>query len=310
MEQRRVGPFTLSAVGVGTAPMGADSSWYVTWPAHDERQAIAAIHAALAEGVNWIDTAPFYGWGRAEEIVGRALATIRRDDVHVFTKCGTFRNDDGTAREDHRGDSIRADLEASLQRLRIDHVDLLQLHDPDAAVPIEDSWATIQELIGEGKVRHGGLSNHPDELVDRALRIGPVATRQHQLSLLARAAERDVVRFAEAHGIGVLCWSPLASGFLTDGFALENLDDRDFRRRHAFAALDLAPLHDVLARIAAAHERTSAQVAIAWVLSRSAAAAAIVGVRDGREAVELSGAADLRLDDEELHALETAAPSG
>jgi aryl-alcohol dehydrogenase-like predicted oxidoreductase len=310
VEQRLVGPFTLSAVGVGTAPMGADSSWYVTWPAHDDRQAIAAIHAALAEGVNWIDTAPFYGWGRAEEIVGRALASIRRDDVCVFTKCGTFRNPDGTAREDHRRDSIRADLEASLRRLRIDHVDLLQLHDPDSAVPIEDSWATIHDLIGEGKVRHGGLSNHSNELVERALRVGPVAMRQHQLSLLARAGERDAVPFAEAHGIGVLCWSPLASGFLAGGFDVDALDEGDFRRRHAFASLELAPLRDALSRIADRHGRTPAQVAIAWVLSRSESAAAIVGVTNEREAAELTGAADLLLADEELHALETAAPSG
>jgi aryl-alcohol dehydrogenase-like predicted oxidoreductase len=309
VELRQVGPFRLSAVGVGTAPLGADASWYVTWPHREERDGVAAIHGSLDAGVNWIDTAPFYGWGRAEEIVGRALATVRRDDVHVFTKCGTFRNDDGSAREDHRRNSIRADLDASLRRLGVDHVDLLQLHDPDPAVPIEESWATVQELIAEGKACHGGLSNHPDDLVDRALAVGPVATRQHQLSLLARAAERDVIPFAERHGIGVLCWSPLASGFLAADFDATKLEVNDFRRRHAFASLDLAPLRAALARIAETHVCTPAQVAIAWVLSRSDAAAAIVGVTSRREASELRGAASLRLSAAELRELETAAPT-
>ena len=309
MERRHVGPFSLSAVGVGTAPLGADPSWYVNWPRLDEREGIAAIHRALELGVNWIDTAPFYGWGRAETIVGRALAG-RREKLHVFTKCGTFRNRDGASPEDHRPASIRADLEGSLRRLGVEHVDLLQLHDPDPAVPIEDSWGTVRELIDEGKVRHGGLSNHSRELVERALAVGPVATLQHQLSLLARDAERDVVATVDAHGLGLLCWSPLASGFLGAEFDVDALGEDDFRRRHRFASLDLAPLRASLVAIGRAHGRSSAQVAIAWVLTRTAAAAAIVGVRNVREAEELPGAADVRLSPEEQGALEAAAPSG
>ena len=308
MEHRNVGPFRLSAVGVGTAPLGADPSWYVSWPKQDEREAIAALHRAFELGVNWIDTAPFYGWGRAETIVGRAIAG-RRDTVNVFTKCGTFRNDDGTSREDHRPASIRADLDASLRRLDVEHVDLLQLHDPDPAVPIEESWGTINELVREGKVRHGGLSNHSRVLVERALAVGPVATIQHQLSLLARAAEQDVVATAEASGLGLLCWSPLASGFLADDFDVDRLDAGDFRRRHAFASLDLAPLRAALARIARAHRRSVAQVAVAWVLSRTPVAAAIVGVRNEREAEELPRCTGLQLRDDELRELATAAPS-
>lgn len=308
MEQRKVGPFTLSAVGVGTAPIGADASWYVTWPRQDEREAISAIHRALDLGVNWIDTAPFYGWGRAEEVLGRALASVRREDVHVFTKCGTFRNDDDTAREDHSAASIRRDVEASLRRLGTDYVDLLQLHDPDTEVPIEDSWSTIQDLIREGKVRHGGLSNHSDELVARAFTVGPVAIRQHQLSLLERSAERDVIPVAEAHGLGVLCWSPLASGFLTDDFQVDALGKDDFRRRHRFAGLDLDPLRTALSSIARRHDANATQVALAWVLSRSPAVAAIVGVRSARESGDLPRAAELQLSADELQMLEAAAP--
>ena len=308
MEYRNVGPFMLSAVGVGTAPVGADPSWYVSWPKQDEREAVSAIHRALDVAVNWVDTAPFYGWGRAETIVGRALRG-RRDEINVFTKCGTFRNPDGSSREDHRPQSLRDDLEGSLRRLGVDHVDLLQLHDPDPAVPIEDSWGTVHELIAEGKVRHGGLSNHGSDLVERALAVAPVAMLQHQLSLLAREAERDVVPLVGLHGLGLLCWSPLASGFLADDFDVDRLERDDFRRRHAFASLDLVPLRAVLADVGRAHARSAAQVAVAWVLSRSPAAAAIVGVRNVRDAEELPRCASFRLRDDELREMSAAAPS-
>jgi aryl-alcohol dehydrogenase-like predicted oxidoreductase len=307
VEYREVGPFRLSAVGVGTAPLGADPSWYVAWPKADEREAVATIHRALELGVNWIDTAPFYGWGRAETLVGRALAG-RRDDVNVFTKCGTFRNPDGSSREDHRPQSLRADLEQSLLRLGVGYVDLLQLHDPDPAVPIEESWGAVHELITEGKVRHGGLSNHGSDLVERARAVAPVATLQHQLSLLARGVERDVLPLVQDHRLGLLCWSPLASGFLADDFDVERLGADDFRRLHAFASLDLAPLRATLARIGRVHDRSAAQVAVAWVLSRTSAAAAIVGVRNERDAEELPRCAGFRLHEDELRELATAAP--
>jgi aryl-alcohol dehydrogenase-like predicted oxidoreductase len=168
----------------------------VNWGAQDEDDAVRAIHAALDGGVNWIDTAPFYGWGRAEEIVGRALRG--RDDVLVFTKCGTIRLEDGDDRMDLRPETIRADLEASLRRLGRDHVDLLQPHDRDPSVPIEETWGAVLELVSEGKVRHGGLSNHRVDEIERALAVGPVASLQHQYSALAREVEDDILPLAEA----------------------------------------------------------------------------------------------------------------
>jgi aryl-alcohol dehydrogenase-like predicted oxidoreductase len=302
MERRALGPFEISVVGIGTAPLGSTPDWMIWWGPQDEREGIEAIHRALDLGVNWIDTAPFYGWGLAEEIVGRALAG-RRDDVLVFTKCGTFPDGDNL-----RPESIRRDLEASLVRLQTDHVDLLQFHDPDPSTPIEESWGALQELVREGKDRHGGLSNHSPELVERALAVGPVAALQHQLSLLARRTEDDVLPFAQHRGLGVLTWSPLGSGFLTDGFDLDALHADDFRRRHPFAQLDLTPLRAELARLAEANGATSAQVALAWVLSRPAVAGAIVGIRNAQEAEELPAAAAVQLPPDELRRLETAAP--
>lgn len=306
MERRNLGSLQITPVGVGTAPIGSDPSWYVYWGAQDERASMAAIHRALDAGVNWVDTAPFYGWGRAEEIVGRALEG--RDDVLLFTKCGTYRNDDGTSFMDLRPESVRQEVEGILRRIRRDHIDLLQLHDVDEQTPIEETWGCVQDLIASGVVRHGGISNHPASDVERALAVGPVAALQYEYSVLRRGIERDIVPLAQRHGIGLLCWSPLASGFVVDAFDIESLEADDFRRKHPFARLDLRALRTTLADVGRAHGRTSAQVAVAWLLARPAVAGAIVGIRNEAEAAELPGAAELRLTANELAAIEAAAP--
>jgi aryl-alcohol dehydrogenase-like predicted oxidoreductase len=307
MERTRLGAtdLELTRVGVGTAPIGSGRDWPVWWGPQPVADSIAAIHRALDLGVNWIDTAPFYGWGRAEEIVAQALEG-RGDDVLAFTKCGTFADAEGS-REDLSPDSVRADVEASLRRLRRDRLDLVQFHDVDPATPIEESWGELQILIGEGKVRHGGISNHPAETVERALEVGPVAALQYQYSLLHREHDHDILPLAERHNIGVLAWSPLASGFLADDFDLDALEPDDFRHRHPFAQLDLRRLRATLHSIGERHERRAAQVAIAWVLSHRAVAGAIVGIRNVAEADDLVGAASMELQPDELREIESAA---
>jgi aryl-alcohol dehydrogenase-like predicted oxidoreductase len=296
----------ITAVGVGTAPIGSGRDWPVWWGPQDEAESIRAIHTALDLGVNWIDTAPFYGWGRAEEIVGRALQG--RDDVLVFTKCGTLPDEERGDRMDLSPPAIRADVEASLRRLQRERVDLLQLHDVDRTTPIEESWGEVQRLIDEGKVRHGGISNHPAPDVERALAAGRVGALQYQYSLLHRATETEILPLAVERGIGLLAWSPLASGFLAEGFDLANLVPDDFRHAHPFAQLDLVSLRAQLGKIAERHGRTAAQVALAWVLHHDGVAGAIVGVRSPQEAQELPGAAALRLERAEVEAVEAAAP--
>jgi aryl-alcohol dehydrogenase-like predicted oxidoreductase len=280
MERRALGgsDLRISPVGVGTAPIGsAPGRWWVNWGTQDERDSLAAIDAALDGGVNWIDTAPFYGWGRAEEVVGKALHG--RDDVLVFTKCGTLRREDGDDYMDLRPGTIRADLDASLRRLCRDRVDLLQPHDPDPNVPIEETWGAIHELIAEGKVRHGGLSNHPPELVERALAVGPVASLQFEYSALQRREEERLLPFALGHGLGVIVWAPLASGFLTDGFDLDTLEQDDFRRTHPFAQRD--DLNQIRRDVG------GTAGALRFVLRHPAVTGAIVGVRNEREAREI-----------------------
>src|SRR5258708_6566456 len=281
LARARIGQSDLETtrVGVGTAPIGSTPEWRINWGPQDEGDAIRAIQTAVDAGVNWIDTAPFYGWGRAERLVGEALAG-RREPVYLFTKCGTMRDDGGGWHDDLSPASIRREIEASLRNLRTAHVDLYQFHDPDPATPIERSWGTMQELIAEGKVRWGGLSNHPPELVARALTVGPVAALQEQYSLLHREIERDVLPFAEHHDIGVLAWSPLASGFLTDGFRLERLAPPDFRRRHPFAPeppyARLVRVRAGLSAIASARGRTLAPLSSAWVLRMPALTRALM----------------------------------
>jgi len=306
MERRPLGgtDIEISQVGIGTAPIGSGRDWPAWWGPQDEQDSMRAIHTALDLGVNWIDTAPFYGWGRAEEMVGRALQG-RSEGVLVFTKCGTLPDDERGDRMDLRPEAIRADVEASLRRLRTDRLDLVQLHDVDRSVPIEESWGEVQRLIDEGKVRYGGISNHPAADVERALAVGPVAALQYQYSLLHRDPEREILPLARDRGIGVLTWSPLAAGFLADGFDPETLDLHDFRRTHPFAELDLTQLRATLRRIGG---RTAAQVALAWVLHQQGVTGAIVGIRNEAEANELAGVAGLSLAAADLGEIEAAAP--
>jgi aryl-alcohol dehydrogenase-like predicted oxidoreductase len=286
MERRRFGSTDLeiSRLGVGTAPIGSrPGEWWVNWGPQDDGDSTRAIHAALAGGVNWVDTAPFYGWGHAEEVVGRALAG--RDDVLVFTKCGTWRRDDGDDYMDLSPAAIRSDVEESLRRLCREQIDLLQLHDVDRNVPIEDSWGALLELVAAGKVRHGGLSNHPPELVERALAVGPVAGLQLQYSALVRDHEQQLLPLAQERGLGAIVWAPLASGFLTDGFTLDDLAEDDFRRTHPFAELDLAGIREELA---ARGRGSITRGALDFVLAHPAVTGAIVGVRNDREGRQLA----------------------
>jgi aryl-alcohol dehydrogenase-like predicted oxidoreductase len=300
LPRRRLGSSDLwiSPVGIGTAPIGSTHDWRIYWGHQDEREAVRAIHAAIDEGINWIDTAPFYGWGRGEEIVGRAVAD-RRDRVFVFTKCGTIRDPSGDDHTDLAPGAIREDLDRSLARLGLDHVDLLQPHDPDPGVPIEESWGEVQRLIGEGKVRFGGLSNHDPELMRRALAVGPVVAAQHQFNLLSRGVEGDVLPFCEEHGIGVLSWGSLAEGLLTEGFDLAGLEADDFRRsRPNFQEPRYSRIRALTAELsglAAPFGRSSSDLALAWLRSRPAMAGTIVGIRSPDEAHELARAGSWEL---------------
>ena len=311
LETSRLGQSDLeiTRVGIGTAPIGSTPGWRIYWGPQDESEAIRTIEAALDLGVNWIDTAPFYGWGRAEKIVGKALLG-KRDKAYIFTKCGTLRNEQSGEREDLSPASIRHEVETSLRNLKTDYIDLYQFHDPDPNTPIEESWVAMQALIKEGKVRYGGLSNHTIELMERAMAVAPITSNQHQYNLLNREIEHNVLPFSRQHSIGVLCWSPLASGFLANGFDLDNLDPNDFRRGRPYAQEPtfsrLKELRDVLQKIAQDRNKTMAQLAIAWVLRQPAVSGAINGIRSPQEALAIPGSINWKLTDQELRTIEEA----
>ncbi len=311
LETRRLGKSDLkiTKVGVGTAPIGSTPEWRVWWGPQDEKSAIGAIQTALDEGVNWIDTAPFYGWGKAEEIVGKAIKS-RRDDVYVFTKCGTLPDGKGGSVENHKPETIKREVEASLKRLQTDHIDLLQFHDMDATTPIEESWKTLQDLIRQGKVRNGGLSNHTVDLIERAERIGPVTANQVQYNPLQRKIEKDILPFSLSHQIGVLGWGSLAEGFLADNFSLTSLDPKDFRRNHWYGQPEnqakLERVRGALSNIARAHGKKMVDVVIAWELMHPALTGAIIGIRNDKEAREMKDGTELILSRDEMQEIERA----
>jgi aryl-alcohol dehydrogenase-like predicted oxidoreductase len=266
---------------LGTAPLGSSADGPLWWGHQDRATAIATVRAAVDVGIRWVDTAPFYGWGRAEEIVGEALHELR-DDVTLLTKCGTVRRPDGSWDDDGSPAAIRADLEASLVRLRTDRVDVLQLHDPDPRVPVEESVGAMADLVARGKVLHVGLSNHDVELLQRARTVAPITVVQHQWSILHHPPDADNARrWCEEHEAAFLAWSPLASGFLVDGFNPDTTAPGDLRRRLAWASGDGATVLAGVRKEAASKGTSLVDYALRWA---SATSYPIVGARTPEEA--------------------------
>ena len=207
----------LTRIGLGTWAIGGP--WRFGWGPVDDEESIAAIRHAVDAGVNWVDTAPIYGLGHAEEVVGRALEGYSvGEDVFVATKCGRRSELDGSIVSDLRPDAIRSECELSLRRLGVERLDLLQIHWPDldSGTPLEDSWATLSGLVDEGKVRWLGVSNFDVDQLDRCERIRHVDSLQPPLSILRQGALRTTIRWAVEHGAGVVAYSPMASGLLPE----------------------------------------------------------------------------------------------
>ena len=226
---------SFTRLGLGTWAIGGP--WLFGWGPVDDAESIGAICRAIEEGINWIDTAPVYGDGHAEEVVRRALKGYAPGrDVFVCTKCGRRTRPDGSPYGDLRPESIRADCEASLRRLGVERIDLYQIHwpDVDSGAPLEDSWSTMAELVNEGKVRWIGVSNFGSERLERCEAIRHVDSLQPPLSIVQRGALREVIPWAAAHQTGVIVYSPMASGLLSGSFdrdRLKTLPPDDMRRR-------------------------------------------------------------------------------
>jgi aryl-alcohol dehydrogenase-like predicted oxidoreductase len=313
MQTRPLGASGLefTTVGLGTWAIGG-GDWMFGWGNQDEQEAVAAIHRAVDLGVNWVDTAPVYGAGRSEELVGRALRELppRRRPL-VATKFGRINLPDGSIRPDITPNSIRTECEASLRRLGVDEIDLYQMHWPDPDSQIESAWQTMVELQRAGKVRHIGVCNFSAAQLRRIAAIAPVASLQPPYSMLRREIENETLPYCSEHRIGVVAYSPMGKGLLTGRFTRERaaaLDASDHRSRDPNFRAPRLDIHlelvEGLAQIAADAGHTAAHLSIAWTLRGPEVTSAIVGARSPQQIEETAPAGDWRLTDAQIAAVD------
>jgi aryl-alcohol dehydrogenase-like predicted oxidoreductase len=318
MRTRKLGSYgpDLTTVGLGAWAIGGP--WKMGWGSVDDEESVRAIRHAVDNGVNWVDTAAVYGLGHSEEVTGRALEPYDTgEDVYVFTKCGLnwFDTDDGQASNNLRPDSIRFECDQSLKRLGVERIDLYQFHWPDEATgtQVEDSWGTMGELIDEGKVRWGGVSNFDVDLLERCNRIRHVDSLQPPLSLINRRARNDVIPWCDDNGTGIIVSSPMHSGLLTGKYSqasIAELEQGDWRKRDRdFNEPRLSRNLNLVARleaIAAQLGTTLPVLVVAWTIATDGVTAAIVGARRPEQVDGWLPAGDLRLSDDALAAIEDA----
>lgn len=313
MNKRRLGnsDLQITPVGVGAWAMGG-GSWEFGWGAQEDTASVEAIQAALDAGMNWIDTAAVYGLGHSEEVVARALAG-RGDAPLVFTKCSMVWGADRKISRSLKRASVARECEASLRRLGRETIDLYQIHWPDPEPDIEEGWMELARLKEQGKVRWIGVSNFDVEQMKRAAAIAPITSLQPPYSLLRRESEDFILPYAQQNGIGVIAYSPMASGLLSGAMTRERiakLPADDWRSRHPNFREPLLSrnlrLVCLLREIGARHGRTAGEVAIAWTLRHPAVTAAIVGVRNARQVQGIAGAGELRLSPAEVSEIEGA----
>jgi aryl-alcohol dehydrogenase-like predicted oxidoreductase len=301
----------ITRVGFGAWAIGG-GGWEFGWGPQEDDESIAAIHRALDLGVNWIDTAAAYGFGRSERIVGRALRGLSRRP-YVFTKCSLLDDGTGHVRHSLKRDSVLREAEASLQRLGVDAIDLYQIHWPIPEEDIEEGWAAMATLKEQGLVRHIGVSNFDADQLRRIQSIAPIETIQPPYSLIDRAAEAEILPLAERDGIGVIVYSPMGSGLLTGAMTRERIaamPDEDWRKTDPRFTEPLLSRHLALAArlraVAERHGSTPGAVAVAWTLRNPAVDGAITGFRRPAQVDPILVAAGLELTDQDMTDIESA----
>lgn len=303
----------LTPIGIGAWAIGG-GGWAFGWGPQDDNESVDAMKAALDQGVNWIDTAAIYGLGHSEEVVARALEG-RAKKPYVFTKCERVWNENREIGKSLKADSIRREVEASLSRLKLDVIDLYQIHWPEPDEDIEEGWTEMAKLKEQGKVLHIGVSNFNADQMKRAQSIAPITSLQPPYSLLSPEIEESILPYAAQNNIGVIVYSPMKSGLLTGAMTRERIaamPDDDFRKRTPqFQEPKLTKNLELVERMremGKRHGRTPGEVAIAWTLRRPEVTAAIVGMRSARQVDGVIGAMDFRLTPEEVSELEAMRP--
>ncbi len=311
MQTRQLGnsDLNITPIGIGAWAIGG-GEWAFAWGDQDDQDSINALRAGIDAGMNWIDTAMVYGHGHSEKIVGQAIKGLS-NKPYVFTKCSRLQAADGSLIGCLKADSIRTECEQSLRNLQVDVIDLYQLHWPIPEEDIEEGWATLAKLKEEGKVRHIGVSNFNVEQMKRAQAIAPITSLQPPYSLIRRDIEAEILPFVGANNIGILAYSPMASGLLSGRMTrerVENFPDNDWRKRRDFfqepmLTKNLA-LAEKLKAIGERHGRTAGEAAIAWTLRKPEVTAAIVGIRTPEQVQGVIGAGEFRLSAEEIAEIE------
>jgi len=313
METRRLGNSGLhiTPIGIGAWAIGG-GGWEGSMGPQNDSDSVPAIHAALDHGINWIDTAALYGLGHSEEMVARALQG-RTPPPYVFTKCERVWDDNGKVGASLKASSIRRECEASLRRLKVDVIDLYQIHWPEPDADIEEGWTELAKLREEGKVRYIGVSNFNVAQMKRAQAIAPITSLQPPYAVVRREIEQEILPFCAAENIGVIVYSPMYAGLLTGAMTKErvaNFLPEDWRRNlPGFSEPALSrnlQLVEFLGKIGSRHGRTPGEVAIAWTLNHPAVTGAIVGFRNPQQVAGIVGAGEFRLSAGEVSEIEDA----
>jgi len=310
MNTRKLGNSDLyiTPIGFGAWAIGG-GGWEFAWGGQDDADSIAAIREALDRGANWVDTAAVYGLGHSEEVVAKALEGVQKRP-YVFTKCGMVWDDNREVGFRLKAASVRRECESSLRRLKVDSIDLYQIHWPKPAEDIEEGWRELAKLKKEGKLRWIGVSNFEVHQMESARAIAPITSLQPRYSLLHREVEAEALSYCAVNGIGVIAYSPMASGLLTGSMTRERIaklpaDDwrkssPDFQEPRLSRNLRLV---EKLRRTGSRHLLSPGATAVAWVLGNPAVTGAIVGARRPGQFQEIAAAAQVRLGPSEISEL-------
>lgn len=314
MTKRALGNSDLHITPIGFGAWAVGGDWQFGWGAQGDGDSIAAIRRALELGVNWIDTAAVYGLGHSEEVVARALADWPGPQPYVFTKCGMVWNEKGEIGYSLKGESIRRELECSLRRLRVETIDLYQVHWPaDDLAETEEGWQTLAALQKEGKVRWIGASNFTVAELEAAQKIAPVTSLQPPYSLVRQGAGDELLPYCAGQGLGVIVYSPMGSGLLTGAMTRERIQTLplgDWRRKNPeFQEPKLTGNLALVERLRTVGVRrgcSAGEVALAWTLRNPAVTGTIVGGRNARQVEGVMRASSLQLSTAEVAEIETA----
>lgn len=307
MEYRQLGKSALSVsvIGLGTWPLGG-----IEWEPVDETEAIAAIHKAIDCGINLIDTAPMYGNGRSEEIVGKAIKACRQR-VIIATKCGVYLTGNGLI-NDLKPQSIRKELEDSLRRMSIEVIDLYQCHWPDPNTPIEDTMGEMLKMKAEGKIRYIGVSNFDTALFQRTQKAAPIASNQVPYSLLNREIERELLPFCQEQGVGIMAYGPLGGGILTGKYKEKPIFNTGDARSFFYSYYEepywsrVQMLLKDLEQVSKRYGKPISQVAINWIRQQPGISTVLVGARNPKQAEANATAGTWQLSAEDLTSIKKA----